>query len=125
MAYVSPDLQVYPCVSYPMAVGDLKTQSFTEIWAGGNGLDAVRGHTRQDTGICGTCAARNHCSYCPGAAYIETDGDPLTPPEVVCATAFAKLEAAERYIAGERTRPHQLAGTPTPPRSSKFNIRVA
>jgi len=125
MAYISPDLQVYPCVSYPMPVGDLKEQSLTEIWSGGNGLDAVRGHTRKDTDICGTCAARNHCSYCPGAAYIETDGDPLTPPEVVCATAFAKLEAAERYLAGERTRKHIGGRKVAPVSRPRFNIRVA
>ena len=124
MAYVSPDLQVYPCVSYPLPVGDLKHQSLTEIWGGGNALDEVRSHTRRDTGICSTCAARNHCSYCPGAAYIETDGDPLTPPEVVCATSFAKLEAAERYLQGERTREHlPLESDRTPKRT--FNIRVA
>ena len=125
MAYVAPDLQVYPCVSYPMPVGDLKTQSLATIWAEDNALDTVRSHTRRDTGICATCAARNHCSYCPGAAYIETDGDPLMPPEVVCATAFAKLEAAERYLSGERTRPHLNPAQKTAARGRLFNIRVS
>ncbi|MEC8022955.1 MAG: radical SAM protein [Myxococcota bacterium] len=125
MAYIAPDLQVYPCVSYPLAVGDLKRQSLREVWTGSNGLDSVREHTRQDTGICGTCAARNHCSYCPGAAYIETDGDPLTPPEVVCATAFAKLEAAERYLAGERTQEHLNSAPKAETSKRLFNIRVA
>jgi radical SAM protein with 4Fe4S-binding SPASM domain len=106
MAYVSPDLQVYPCVSFPKAVGDLKETSFREIWTGESELDRVRRTTRADLKICDTCAARSHCSYCPGAAYIESGGDPDTPPEVVCRQSFAKLEAHERYLAGERSRPH-------------------
>ena len=52
------------------------------------------------------------------------NSDPLTPPEVVCATSFAKLEAAERYLQGERTREHlPLESDRTPKRT--FNIRVA
>lgn len=118
MAYVSPDLQVYPCVSYPMPVGDLKTHSFREVWTGETPLTRVRETTRKDLAICETCAARSHCSYCPGAAYIESGGDPDTPPEVVCRASFAKLEAHERFLAGQRARPHEA------PRKKRVNFPI-
>ncbi len=120
MLYVAPDLKVYPCVSYPLPVGDLTMQSLREVWTGSPELPAVRAMTRADTGICGSCAARNHCSYCPGAAYIESAGDALLPPAVVCATSFAKLEAEERYLRGERTTPHDVV---SPKRKARFAIR--
>ncbi len=104
--YVSPNLKVYPCTALPLEIGDLHDQSLKAIWTGSPELEPVRTITRADTGICGTCAARMHCSYCPGAAYIESSGDMVKPPEVICRDSFAKLEAEERYVEGERRRPH-------------------
>ena len=124
MIYVSPDLEVYPCVAYPRPVGDLSVQSLAEVWRGDATLADVRAATRADThlpatsappmvGICGTCPARSHCSYCPGSAYIESAGDALIPPAVVCAAAFAKLEAVTRWEQGERPAPEHVAAVKT------------
>lgn len=120
MLYVAPDLEVYPCVSYPMSLGSLRDHSLSELWAAAPGLEAVRAATRRDTGpageatgVCATCPARPHCSYCPGAAYIES-GHALTPPEVVCASAFAKLEAVVRWGRGERPKGHAAGRTRFP-----------
>ena len=104
--YIAPDLKVYPCTAYPVELGNLHDHSLRDIWTGGPELTSIRSATRADTGICSTCAARSHCSYCPGAAYIESNGNAVKPPEVICRDAFAKLEAEERYLQGERTQPH-------------------
>ena len=113
--YVGPDLKVYPCSAFPLEVGDLTRQSLREIWEQATGLKAVRATTRADTGICGTCAARAHCTYCPGAAFIENDGESWSkPPEIICRDAFARLEAEERYLEGERCQ-HAVSG-PAPRR---------
>jgi radical SAM protein with 4Fe4S-binding SPASM domain len=105
--YVAPDLKVYPCTAFPIECGDLNQQSLRAIWEQSPQLHTVRGATRADTGICGTCAARAHCSYCPGTAYIESQGDWSRPPQLICNDAFAKLEAEERFLAGKKARPHR------------------
>lgn len=117
--YVSPNLKVYPCTAFPMEIGDLSTQTLAEIWRGDTGLQQVRESTRASTGICDTCAARAHCSYCPGAAFIESAGDWLKPPEVVCREAFSRLRAMERYVRGERPTAHPPRG---PKRLGSFTI---
>ncbi|MBT9560499.1 MAG: radical SAM protein [Myxococcales bacterium] len=133
MIYVAPDLEVYPCVAYPRPVGDLNVQRLADVWRSEAALADVRRSTRADThlpgesapptvGICGTCPARSQCSYCPGSAYIESAGDALIPPAVVCAAAFAKLEAVTRWEGGERPTP--LHATTAKATRSLFPIAV-
>ncbi len=103
--YISPDLDVYPCVSFPKYMGNLLEQSLDEIWRTSPEFEALRKLRRSDTGHCRHCAARPHCAFCPGKIFLAT-GDPTTPPPEVCAVAFARLEARERYLEGEQTLPH-------------------
>lgn len=117
MLYVAPDLEVYPCVSYPQSLGNLATTSLAELWGDAPGLAPVRAATRADTGVCPTCPARLQCSYCPGAAYIES-GHALTPPEIVCATAFARLDAEQRWARGQRPQGHAA------PKRPRFTVAV-
>lgn len=103
--YVSPELKVWPCVAFPTPLGDLREQTLGEI-LGSRATARVRG-INMDHPICNACAARTHCTYCPGSALIESGGvDWDQPPQNACEDAFAKLEAHERYVEGERTRPH-------------------
>lgn len=121
LIYIAPDLKVYPCVAYPEEWGDLNHQTLRDIWKNSPLAPAVRKATRADLKICETCAARMHCSYCPGAAFIENGGDALTPPDVVCNASFSALEAEERYLEGQRARAHEPAERP----KKKANFQIA
>ena len=107
--YIAPDLRVYPCTAFPLDLGSLRTSSLAELWEGPESLAAIRKATRADIPVCQSCEARPYCSYCPGVAFIESGGDYLAPPEVICRESFAKLEAARRWAEGERPAPHAAA----------------
>ncbi len=106
--YVAPDLTVTPCSAYPVAVGHLDREPLRAIWETAPLFATLRQARRQDIAICQTCPARKYCSYCVGAAVIET-GDWRTPPEIICRSAFAAMEAAERFASGERWVPPPAA----------------
>lgn len=119
LVYVAPDFKVYPCVSFPMEVGDLDTHSLREIWQQSKGLSAVRATRRSDTGMCGGCAARKECEYCPGKAYIANDGNWKSPPKSTCDDAFVRQEASDRYRRGERS-----VATDAEKKPPRFMVRV-
>jgi len=65
---IQPDGIVTPCVYMPIAVGDLKKQSFKEIWTTSPVLDDLR--SRDDLkGHCGVCEYRSACGGCRARAY--------------------------------------------------------
>ena len=65
---IQPNGIVTPCVYIPIAVGDLKKQSFKKIWATSPVLKEFR--TREDLkGHCGVCEYRSVCGGCRARAY--------------------------------------------------------
>jgi radical SAM protein with 4Fe4S-binding SPASM domain len=65
---IQPDGIVSPCVFMPIPVGDLKLQSFREIWNNSPILKEVR--RREDLeGNCGVCRYRGSCGGCRARAY--------------------------------------------------------
>jgi len=65
---IQPDGIVTPCVYMPIVVGDLKKQSFKEIWMGSPILEDLR--SREDLkGHCGVCEYRSACGGCRARAY--------------------------------------------------------
>jgi len=65
---IQPDGIVTPCVYMPIAVGDLKKQSFKEIWTTSPVLEELR--SREDLkGHCGVCEYRSACGGCRARAY--------------------------------------------------------
>ncbi len=71
---VTPDGQVTACPYLPLPAGDLRTQSFAEVWR----ASPLFRDLRQGTlgGKCGTCEYRRLCGGCRARAF-ATDGDPL------------------------------------------------
>jgi radical SAM protein with 4Fe4S-binding SPASM domain len=86
--YISPSGDVMPCVEYPLVCGNLRNQSFSEIWSGSSVFAAIRAVRNRDLPVCSGCPNRPVCARCPGLAYIE--GDPLGPSTLDCRTAFAR-----------------------------------
>ena len=71
---VTPDGKLTPCPYMPVAAGDLRTQSFSEIW---NQSELFRDLREGGLGgRCGQCAYRKTCGGCRARAF-ALEGDPL------------------------------------------------
>ena len=53
--------EVYPCIGAPLPAGNLKSQSFREIWRHSPTLQWVRSLTNEDFQACASC---EHAAYC-------------------------------------------------------------
>jgi len=71
---ITPDGKVTPCPYRPEVVGDLRSQSFGEIWSGSAMFRALR--ERELGGRCGRCEYRLVCGGCRARAFATT-GDYL------------------------------------------------
>jgi radical SAM protein with 4Fe4S-binding SPASM domain len=71
---ITPDGKLTPCPYLPVAAGDLRLQSFAEIWTGSTVLQALRGGAVN--GKCGSCEYRGVCGGCRARAYARA-GDIL------------------------------------------------
>jgi radical SAM protein with 4Fe4S-binding SPASM domain len=75
VCFISHQGEVYPCGYLPVLAGDLRRQSFAEIWESAAVFEALR-DTNNLKGKCGYCEFRNVCMGCRARAYAAT-GDYL------------------------------------------------
>ncbi len=101
--YISPYGDVYPCVQMPLPTGNLREQSFTDIWYGSERMLRVRNVRESDLAICTDCSIRHHCQRCPGLAFME-DGNLDGPSDRACelAEAAARLAGVTHPMSGLR-----------------------
>jgi radical SAM protein with 4Fe4S-binding SPASM domain len=71
---ITPEGKLTPCPYTPVEAGDLRRQSFSEIWQTSPVFLALRSAT--PTGKCGACEFRSVCGGCRARAYART-GDLL------------------------------------------------
>lgn len=84
IAAVNPKGQVFAChslVGHP--VGDLRTQSFRQIWRESAALKRIRGLTWGQIDECNTCDVRAYCTRCHAMADLE-DGRIDGPSREAC-----------------------------------------
>jgi radical SAM protein with 4Fe4S-binding SPASM domain len=83
-AFISRRGEVYPCGYLPMLAGNVKEQSFREIWENSPVFKALR--ERKLNGKCGECSYRTACGGCRARAYAKNGdylgSDPLCDFEV-------------------------------------------
>lgn len=85
---------VYPCLARPVTVGNLREQSFKEIWRS-NTLRAFRKNPDYSPpAVCRSCRFFHHCHRCPAVALLE-DGSLQAPMSMACRLMQA-YEAAEK-----------------------------
>jgi radical SAM protein with 4Fe4S-binding SPASM domain len=78
---IQPNGIVTPCVFLPIPVGDLRSESFTDIWKNAEVMQSLR--ERHDLkGHCGSCDYRNVCGGCRARAYAYF-GD-IKAPDIGC-----------------------------------------
>jgi radical SAM protein with 4Fe4S-binding SPASM domain len=86
--YVSPYGDVYPCVQFPLPSGNIRRQSFQDVWQFSPQLQEVRSIRARDLPICSSCVHVGSCSRCPGLAYME--GNMRGPSSADCEKSFAR-----------------------------------
>lgn len=91
--YVSPYGDVYPCVQMPIPTGNLREQSFHDIWRYSPQMGRVRDVRESQLPVCSTCSIRQFCERCPGLAHME-GGDLLGAYERACELAEMKARLA-------------------------------
>lgn len=105
--YISPYGDVFPCVQMPLPSGNLRQQSFLDIWRQSAGLKRVRALRESQLKVCSTCEIRRFCERCPGLAMME-GGDLTGPYERAC--ELAELNAQQAGIANPVSAWHRRLG---------------
>jgi radical SAM protein with 4Fe4S-binding SPASM domain len=88
LIYISPFGDIYPCVQFPMPCGNLRKQTFREIWKESAALTELRTIQVRDLPTCSRCSHAGSCSRCPGLAYME--GNLRGPSSADCAKSEAR-----------------------------------
>jgi len=74
MCSISPHGDVFPCVMFPLKLGNLRKSSFESIWRvqPRTELQDLRTMTRSDLSSCNACELKTYCQRCTGIAYLES-----------------------------------------------------
>jgi radical SAM protein with 4Fe4S-binding SPASM domain len=91
-ASIRADGVVLACSLLDVPAGDLRRQSFREIWERSPWLQTLRTLRVRDLGECADCELLAHCTRCHARALNET-GTLGGKPEACCAAARARLAA--------------------------------
>jgi len=89
---INPFGEVFPCVRIPLKAGDLRKQSFHEIWTKSPVLQEIRELTLSKVKECASCNDKIYCNTCPGLALVE-QGDLYLPPRECCRQAKFRRKA--------------------------------
>jgi AdoMet-dependent heme synthase len=99
--YITPYGDVFPCVQFPLASGNVRRQKFLDIWRHSPQLNEVRSIRARDLATCSTCAHAGTCTRCPGLAYME--GNMRGPSMADCEKSFQRTGiASANMLAGGR-----------------------
>jgi radical SAM protein with 4Fe4S-binding SPASM domain len=87
-AYITPYGDVFPCVQFPLPSGNVRRQTFLDIWQNSPELNEVRSIHARDLPVCSTCNHVGTCTRCPGLAYME--GSMRGPSTTDCEKSFRR-----------------------------------
>jgi len=86
--YISPYGDVYPCVQFPLPCGNVRKETFLNIWKNSSQLREVRTIRGKDLPTCSSCSHLGTCTRCPGLAYME--GNMRGPSSADCEKSFLR-----------------------------------
>lgn len=92
---IGPFGDVYTCLGYQRSLGNLRAQSFKEVWSDTGVLHKLRRLRVADLPVCGSCEKSGYCGRCAASALLE-HGNFDAPSEWACQTAAAKEAALGR-----------------------------
>jgi radical SAM protein with 4Fe4S-binding SPASM domain len=110
LVYISPDGELWPCINFPMSLGNLRETPLLQIWRESAARKSLVAWNNNDRATCQTCSGSGFCFYCPGDAY-KTTGDFRKAPGHFHAEARAKMLAWEQ-VNGEAFTPDDWASVP-------------
>jgi len=93
---ISPYGDVSPCIQVSVIAGNLRKDTFANIWYNSEKMQQIRSIRESDIVKCNMCKWRSSCGRCPGLALLE-DGDILGPSSRAC-----QIAPIHRQIAGRR-----------------------
>jgi len=101
VCFISHEGEVFPCGYLPVIAGDLRKQTFVDIWQNAEVFNALR-DTGNLKGKCGCCEFRNVCMGCRARAFAAT-GDYLDEePFCVYQPKMTKPEKKQEAPVGVR-----------------------
>lgn len=96
---ITPDGFVTPCNSFPTQFGNIRNQSFVEIWNESKSLNILKQTVIGDFKECNTQEICGYCSRCPGQSFVE-HGNALKASKVNCRIATARMNLAKKLQSG-------------------------
>jgi radical SAM protein with 4Fe4S-binding SPASM domain len=93
---VSPRGDVFPCILFPMRLGNLRELSFDSIWRlePCAELRYLRSMRRSDLFACNMCKLNAYCDRCTGSAYLES-GRMDGPSSSACRQAHVRWRLSQ------------------------------
>lgn len=88
---ISPYGDVYPCIQFLVKLGNLRKNTFKNIWQKSKNLKKIQKITWQNLEECKNCKLIYFCPRCPGLAYLE-EGSLLKKSIIACKIARIKQE---------------------------------
>ena len=101
VCFISHEGEVYPCGYLPVIAGDLRKQTFRDIWENSQVFRELR-DTNNLKGKCGCCEFRNVCMGCRARAYAATGDFMDEEPFCVYQPHTPSLRKETREPAGSR-----------------------
>jgi radical SAM protein with 4Fe4S-binding SPASM domain len=99
MMNITPEGDVTPCNSFPTQFGNLKQNTFSNIWNSSQSLNDWQKIVINDYEECGTHERCNFCNRCPGQSFIE-HGTPLKASTANCYSANVRMNLADKLKNG-------------------------
>jgi radical SAM protein with 4Fe4S-binding SPASM domain len=101
VCFISHEGEVYPCGYLPVIAGDLRKQTFADIWENSTVFHELR-DTSGLKGKCGCCEFRNVCMGCRARAYAATGDFMDEEPFCVYQPRTQSLRAEKQEPVGPR-----------------------
>jgi radical SAM protein with 4Fe4S-binding SPASM domain len=94
---ISATGDVYPCVSVPLPAGNIRGQSFQQIWQSSPVFQRIRGLKMADYPSCAPCPHKTHCTRDRGAAFTASGSYTGVDP-FICAGAKIAHSIADAAV---------------------------
>jgi AdoMet-dependent heme synthase len=101
--YVSPRGELYPCVQFPWFCGNVRQQTFLDIWRNSPQLREVRAIRGKDLTTCSSCNHLGTCTRCPGLAFME--GNMRGPSSADCEKSFVRTGIVSAGMLARKNSP--------------------
>ena len=93
---ISADGYIYPCIQFPLKVGDATRDNFKDVWNNSYVLNRLREAVKAGKTGCKRCNLYSYCSRCMGLSFLET-GSPFSSYSTACIIARIYKEFIDSY----------------------------